>query len=184
VFRRGLFERAVQLLGLGQEQITYLPVGICDQLEPDVLQEALDAEPSAPAIVLLQAGDINIAAYDPFEGLIPIARRQGAWVHVDGAFGLSAATSPRYRHLVKGVEAADSWASDGHKWLNVPFDCGYAFVADAEAHRDSMSHRAAYITHDAEARTVSIGIPSGQGEGEDFRLMQRFASLAEMDWLP
>jgi glutamate/tyrosine decarboxylase-like PLP-dependent enzyme len=71
---------------------------------------------------------------------------------VDGAFGLWAAASPRYRHLTAGIEAADSWATDGHKWLNVPFDCGYAFIADAEAHRASMSHRAAYLVHDADAR--------------------------------
>lgn len=150
--RHGSFERAARLLGFGQAQITYLPVDTCDQLEPGVLQEALRAAPSVPTIVLLQAGDINIGAYDPFEVLIPLAKRQGAWVHVDGAFGLWAAASPKYSHLTKGVEAADSWATDGHKWLNVPFDCGYAFIADAEAHRDSMSHRAAYITHDLEAR--------------------------------
>jgi glutamate/tyrosine decarboxylase-like PLP-dependent enzyme len=71
---------------------------------------------------------------------------------VDGAFGLWAAASPRYRHLVNGVAGADSWATDGHKWLNVPFDCGYAFVADRDAHRASMSYRAAYLTHDEDAR--------------------------------
>ncbi len=150
--RHGSFERTVRLLGLGLEQVVHLRSDSQDRLEPASLQEALEAEPSSPTIVLLQAGDINIGAFDDFESLIPLAKRYGAWVHVDGAFGLWAAASPRLRHLVKGVAAADSWATDGHKWLNVPFDSGYAFVADAEAHRASMSHRAAYLTHDDVAR--------------------------------
>lgn len=148
----GSFERAVRLLGLGRDQVVCLTSDTHDRLEPDALQKALEADPSAPTIVLLQAGDINIGACDDFESLIPLAKRHGAWVHVDGAFGLWAAASPRYRHLVKGVEAADSWATDGHKWLNVPFDCGYAFIADTDAHRASMTHRAAYITHHDDAR--------------------------------
>jgi len=102
--------------------------------------------------VVLQAGDINIGAFDPFDQLIPLAKRYGAWVHIDGAFGLWAAASSEYRHLVNGIASADSWATDGHKWLNVPFDCGYAFVANPEAHRACMSQRAAYLTHAAEAR--------------------------------
>jgi glutamate/tyrosine decarboxylase-like PLP-dependent enzyme len=150
--RHGSFERAVSLLGLGRSQIVYLPVDSQDCLEAEVLEAALKADSSAPTIVLLQAGDINIGAYDPFESLIPIAKQHGAWVHIDGAFGLWAAASPQYKHLVAGVAAADSWATDGHKWLNVPFDSGYAFVANAEAHRASMSHRAAYLTHAVEAR--------------------------------
>jgi len=150
--RHGSFERAVRLLGLGREQVTCLTSDADDRLEPAALQKALEADPAAPTIVLLQAGDINIGAFDDFENLIPLAKRYGAWVHVDGAFGLWAATSPHYRHLVKGVEAADSWATDGHKWLNVPFDCGYAFIAHADAHRASMTHRAAYITHNEDAR--------------------------------
>lgn len=121
-------------------------------LQVEALDEAFKRDPSAPTIVLLQAGDINTGAFDQFEAVIPLAHKHGAWVHVDGAFGLWAAASPRYRHLVKGVEAADSWATDGHKWLNVPFDCGYALVAEPDAHRAAMSHRAAYLTHDAEAR--------------------------------
>jgi glutamate/tyrosine decarboxylase-like PLP-dependent enzyme len=148
----GSFERAVRLLGLGRNQVICLTSDTHDRLEPEALQKALEADPSAPTIVLLQAGDINIGAFDDFESLIPLAKRYGAWVHVDGAFGLWAAASPRYRHLVKGVEAADSWATDGHKWLNVPFDCGYAFIAHADAHRASMTHRAAYITHHDDAR--------------------------------
>jgi len=150
--RHGSFERAVRLLGLGLSQVVHLRVDSEDRLRADVLEEALQDDSSAPTIVLLQAGDINIGAYDPFEALIPIAKRHGAWVHIDGAFGLWAAASSRYRHLVDGVAAADSWATDGHKWLNVPFDCGYAFVAEREAHRASMSHRAPYLTHAVDAR--------------------------------
>lgn len=105
-----------------------------------------------PTLVLLQAGDINIGFYDSFETLIPIAKRYGAWVHVDGAFGLWAAASQRLRHLVRGVETADSWATDGHKCLNVTFDSGFAFVGDPAAHRASLSLRAAYLTHAADAR--------------------------------
>lgn len=150
--RHGSFERAVRLLGLGRQQVICLTSDDNDRLEPAALEKALEADSSAPTIVLLQAGDINIGAFDDFESLIPIAKRYGAWVHVDGAFGLWAAASPRYRQLVKGVEAADSWATDGHKWLNVPFDSGYAFIANPDAHRASMSHRAPYLTHQEDAR--------------------------------
>lgn len=150
--RHGSFERAVRLLGLGREQVVYLCSDAHDRLEPGALQKALESDPSAPTIVLLQAGDINIGAFDDFEALIPVAKRYGAWVHVDSAFGLWTAASDQYRHLVKGVEAADSWATDGHKWLNVPFDCGYAFITHQDAHRASMSHRAAYISLDEDAR--------------------------------
>ena len=150
--RHGSFERAVRLLGLGRDQVVCLTSDANDRLEPEALQKTLEADTSAPTIVLLQAGDINIGAFDDFASLIPVAKRFGAWVHVDGAFGLWAACSPRYRQLVTGVEAADSWATDGHKWLNVPFDSGYAFIANPDAHRASMSHRAPYITHQADAR--------------------------------
>jgi glutamate/tyrosine decarboxylase-like PLP-dependent enzyme len=150
--RQGTFERAVRLLGLGLAQVRCLPADERGRLAPAVLEQALRENPSAPTTVLLQAGDVNLGEFDPFDVLIPLAKQYGAWVHVDGAFGLWAAASPGYRYLVKGVAAADSWATDGHKWLNVPYDSGYAFVADADAHRASMSHRAAYITHDTQAR--------------------------------
>jgi glutamate/tyrosine decarboxylase-like PLP-dependent enzyme len=149
--RHGSFERAVRLLGLGTSHIKLLPVDAQGRLPADALEEEL-SKYDGPALVLLQAGDINIGAYDSFETLIPIAKRHGAWVHVDGAFGLWAGASPRLRHLVKGIEAADSWATDGHKWLNVPFDSGFAFVADPEAHRASLAIRAAYLTHATNAR--------------------------------
>jgi glutamate/tyrosine decarboxylase-like PLP-dependent enzyme len=150
--RHGTFERAVRLLGIGLRHVTYLPADERGRLCEDALEQALRADPELPSIVLLQAGDVNIGAYDSFETLIPIAKRYGAWVHVDGAFGLWAAASPEFRHLVKGVEAADSWATDGHKWLNVPYDCGYAFVAHPDAQRASMSYRAPYLTDASNAR--------------------------------
>jgi glutamate/tyrosine decarboxylase-like PLP-dependent enzyme len=148
----GSFERAVRLLGFGRSHIKVLPVDNEGRLIPEALAEELEREPTRPTLLLLQAGDINIGAYDEFETVIPIAKRQGAWVHVDGAFGLWAAASERLKHLVTGIEMADSWATDGHKWLNVPFDCGFAFVADPEAHRASLSLRAAYLTHATDAR--------------------------------
>jgi hypothetical protein len=120
--------------GPGREQIEDLAVDEFDRLLPDALETALQADPQSPAIVLLQAGDINIGAYDCFETLIPIARRFGAWVHADGAFWLWAAASAHYAHLLADANTADSWATDGHKWLYVPYDCGYAFVAHPDAH--------------------------------------------------
>jgi glutamate/tyrosine decarboxylase-like PLP-dependent enzyme len=150
--RHGSFERAVRLLGFGQSQVKLLPVDDQGRLVAEALEAELKKDTTAPTLVLLQAGDINIGAYDEFAKLIPIAKRYQAWVHVDGAFGLWAGASPRLRHLVKGIEAADSWATDGHKWLNVPFDSGFAFIADREAHRASLSIRASYLTHAMDAR--------------------------------
>jgi glutamate/tyrosine decarboxylase-like PLP-dependent enzyme len=142
----GTFERSVALLGLGHANIQRLPVDSEDRLEPATLEKALKENLGAPTLVLLQAGEINIGAFDPFAELVPLAHKYGAWVHVDGAMGLWAAACPRLKHLMAGCEQADSWATDGHKWLNVPYDCGYALVADAKSHRASMTHDASYIT--------------------------------------
>ena len=150
--RHASFERAVRLLGLGHANVVDLPVDNDGRLIPRVLAAELAKAPDAPAIVLLQAGDINTGAYDEFETLVPIAHQYGAWVHVDGAIGLWVTASERRKHLVRGLELCDSWATDGHKWLNVPFDCGFAFVTDSEAHRASLSVRAAYLTHASTAR--------------------------------
>jgi glutamate/tyrosine decarboxylase-like PLP-dependent enzyme len=150
--RHGSTARAIRLLGLGLEQIVDLPADAEGRLHVGGLEEALASDPNAPTIVLTQAGEINTGAYDPFDAIIPIAHRYGAWLHVDGAIGLWAAASPRFAHLVGGVGQADSWATDGHKWLNVPYDCGYAFVVDAEAQRASMAHRAPYLRHASNAR--------------------------------
>jgi glutamate/tyrosine decarboxylase-like PLP-dependent enzyme len=150
--RHGSVVRAVRLLGLGKRHIVDLPVDENGCLAPATLAHELGRNPSAPTIVLLQAGDLNRGAYDRFSELIPIAKEFDAWVHIDGAFGLWAAASPRLRHLLHGSELADSWATDGHKWLNVPYDSGYAFIKDREAHHASMSHRESYLIHDAAER--------------------------------
>lgn len=150
--RHASFERAVRLLGLGHANVIDLPVDDDGRLIPQALATELAKSPEAPTILLLQAGDINIGAYDDFNSVVPLAREYGAWIHVDGAFGLWAVASERRKHLMEGAELCDSWATDGHKWLNVPFDCGFAFVADPDAHRASLSVRASYLTHASAAR--------------------------------
>lgn len=148
----GSIPRAVRLLGLGEDNISSLPLDTMEQTDPFVLENALAASREGPMIVILQAGDLNTGSFDRYLELIPIAKRYRAWVHIDGAFGLWAAASKQHRHLLQGFEQADSWATDGHKWLNVPYDCGYAFVAKPDAHRAAMSHRAPYLVHDQDAR--------------------------------
>jgi glutamate/tyrosine decarboxylase-like PLP-dependent enzyme len=150
--RHGSIERAVRCLGLGTSQIVDVVTDSANRILASKFRTALEECGDSAPLVVLQAGDICTGAFDDFKTLIPIAKQHGAWVHVDGAFGLWARASQRYRDLAEGVELADSWTTDGHKWLNVPFDCGYAFVADSEAHRAAMSHRASYLTHDSEAR--------------------------------
>jgi len=98
-----------------------------------------------PIIAILQAGQINTGAFDAFADLIPLAQHKEAWVHVDGAFGLWARASPPSRRLCPGVELADSWAADGHKWLQPPYDSGYAIVKDEMAHRRAMTIAASYL---------------------------------------
>jgi len=175
--RHGTVERAARLLGLGKQCLIDLPSDAEGRLQPETLASAFAAQGGGPVMVLLQAGDLNRGAYDPFETLIPLAHRHGAWVHVDGAFGLWAAASPRYRHLLRGVERADSWATDGHKWLNVPYDSGYAFVADSAAHRGSMSHRESYLTHASEARDQMDWNPEWSRRARGFTT---YAALREL----
>ena len=148
----GTTTRAVKLLGLGTANMRVMPSDDASQLRPADLKEALAAEPQHPSIVVLQAGDVNCGAFDPFPELIAIAHAAGAWVHVDGAMGLWCNTVPALRHLLHGADQADSWATDGHKWLNVPYDCGYAFVAKPEHHRAAMEHHASYLVHADDAR--------------------------------
>lgn len=150
--RHGTIERALRLLGFGTECIYDIPPDVNGSLDQAILKEKLEEINGKPVILFLQAGDVNTGVSDRFKEIIPIAHNYNAWVHVDGAFGLWAAASPKFRFLVEGVESADSWTTDGHKWLNVPYDCGYAFVADRSSHKSTMAYRASYLTHDDNAR--------------------------------
>lgn len=143
--RHGSIERAVRFLGLGTNCIVPLKTDEQARLSPDVLQAALE-EGNGPTIVVLDAADLNVGAVDPFDQLIPLAKAHGAWVHVDGAFGLWARVSERHSAKLAGVELADSWATDAHKWLNTPKDNGIAIIRDRQAHRAAMSVSAAYLS--------------------------------------
>lgn len=144
--------RALRLLGLGSDCIVPLGGGGPGLVAPEALRAALAEAPDAPTILILNAGDLNIGACDDFATLCPIAQAAGAWVHVDGAFGLWANASPRLSALVSGVEHADSWATDGHKWLNTPYDCGMAITRHAAAHSAVMRMTAAYLTSGGSVR--------------------------------
>ena len=142
--RHGSVERALRFLGLGTRALQPLPTDEEGRLQPATLAAAL-AESDAPTIVILDAADLNIGACDPFAELIPLAQAAGAWVHIDGAFGLWARASRAHRHLAAGAELADSWATDAHKWLNTPQDSGIAIVRDQIAHRAAMTLSADYL---------------------------------------
>jgi glutamate/tyrosine decarboxylase-like PLP-dependent enzyme len=144
--RHATIDASLRFLGLGRAALVEVAAGANGAIDIDALGHALDAEPDRPAIVCAQAGNVNTGACDDITAVCNLSHQAGAWVHVDGAFGLWAAASPSTRHLVGGVERADSWACDGHKWLNVPYDCGYVFCADPDAHAASMAYTAAYLT--------------------------------------
>lgn len=133
--------KALSLLGLGRSRLTRVPADAQGRIRPDRLPP-LDNR----TVVCLQAGNVNTGAFDPAGEICSRVREAGAWVHVDGAFGLWAAVSPNYAHLLNGADAADSWAIDCHKWLNVPYDSGIAVVRQKEYLRAAMSISAAYLT--------------------------------------
>ena len=132
--------KALGLLGLGRQRVVRVPVDGQGRMRADALPTI-----SGPTIVCVQAGNVNTGAFDPIEEIAAQAHEAGAWVHVDGAFGLWAAVAPERAHLVRGVGGADSWATDAHKWLNVPYDSGLAFVRDPEPLRAAMGVTAAYL---------------------------------------
>jgi glutamate/tyrosine decarboxylase-like PLP-dependent enzyme len=141
--------KALGLLGMGRKRIVRVPVDGQGRMRADALPH-LDPM----TILCLQAGNVNTGAFDPAAAICPVARAAGAWVHVDGAFGLWAGASPLYRKFTSGFELADSWATDGHKWPNIGYDCGVALVRDPSALRAAMSIQAAYLVH-AELRDPS-----------------------------
>lgn len=132
--------RALGLLGFGRQRVVTVPVDGQGRMRPDAMPSV-----SPPAIVCIQAGNVNTGAFDPAGEICAIAREAGAWVHVDGAFGLWAAASPERAHLTAGFADADSWATDGHKWLNVPYDSGIAFIRNPEFLRAALAFQATYL---------------------------------------
>jgi glutamate/tyrosine decarboxylase-like PLP-dependent enzyme len=141
---------ALRLLGLGSGRAYRVEADGQGRMRAECLQEAL-ASGQGPTIVCAQAGNVNTGAFDPLDEVAEIAHRHGAWLHVDGAFGLWAAACPSRRHLTLGLEKADSWATDAHKWLNVPYDSGLAIVADPAAPCAALTKSAAYLVRAAGA---------------------------------
>jgi glutamate/tyrosine decarboxylase-like PLP-dependent enzyme len=144
--RHATIDRALRLLGFGTAVVEEVASGPNGAIDVEDLRRVLAAAPPGPTIVCLQAGNVNTGAVDDLRAGCEAARRHGAWVHVDGAFGLWAGASPTHRSLVDGVELADSWGVDGHKWLNVPYDSGFAFCAHPDAQSAAVSYTAAYLT--------------------------------------
>lgn len=138
-------DRALRFLGLGRAALTVIPAGGSARMDTGRLRAELAAARGTPVIVCAQAGEVNTGAIDDLGAIADATAAAGAWLHVDGAFGLWAAASPALRHLVAGAERADSWAFDTHKWLNVPYDCGVAVCAHPAAHRAAMSATAGYL---------------------------------------
>jgi glutamate/tyrosine decarboxylase-like PLP-dependent enzyme len=172
--RHDTVDLALRYLGLGTPE----PVAADEQgrLDVDALCAALDAGDGQPTIVVLQAGNVHSGAFDPFAEAIAAAREHGAWVHVDGAFGLWAAASPQHRQLVAGYEQADSWATDAHKTLNVPYDSGLVIVRDAAALRAAMGMHGAYLIHDEQGEPMDA-VPEVSRRGRAFPVWAVLRSL-------
>ena len=160
--------RAVRLVGIGSDAIGTVPTDNAGRINTAELERALQSSAEAPTIVSLQAGDLNTGIFDPFAQACGTAHAHGAWVHVDGAFGLWAAVSPKYRHLLEGAALADSWSTDGHKWLNLPFDSGFVFVADAAAHRAAFAQGSSYSVPTAGLRNQKDWNPDWSRRGRGF----------------
>jgi glutamate/tyrosine decarboxylase-like PLP-dependent enzyme len=143
--RHATIDRSLRLLGLGDGTVHEVAPDAEGAMDDEDLARVLARLPDGPTIVALQAGNVNTGACDDLRQGIARARERGAWVHVDGAFGLWAAASPRTRHLVDGLEGADSWGCDGHKWLNLPYDSGFAFCAHPRTHAEAVSYSASYL---------------------------------------
>jgi glutamate/tyrosine decarboxylase-like PLP-dependent enzyme len=137
-------DSALRMLGIGSSAIVAVDADDQGRMRFGELEAAFE-QVEGPAIVCAQVGEVHTGASDPVPEIAALCREAGAWLHIDGAFGLWANASPALRHLVEGVEQADSWATDAHKWLNVPYDCGLAFVADRGAHRSAMGATAEYL---------------------------------------
>ena len=167
---------ALRFLGLGEQRSLTVPADDQGRIRLDALTDILAQVGNTPLIVCLQAGNVHSGAFDPIAEAVDLAHQYGAWVHVDGAFGLWAAASAQYRHLVAGVERADSWASDAHKTLNVPYDSGLAIVAKADAMYAAMGVHAAYLIQDERPDPFST-VPEFSRRARGFTVWTALRSL-------
>jgi glutamate/tyrosine decarboxylase-like PLP-dependent enzyme len=167
---------ALRLLGLGAHTAIRIPADAQGRMDPEALRTAL-GEGTGPAIVCAQAGNVATGAFDAFEPIADACAAHGAWLHVDGAFGLWAAAAPATRHLTRGVERADSWAVDAHKWLNVPYDCAAAVVAHPDAHRAAMSLAGPYLVADPGQRDNTTYVPESSRRARSVPVYAAIRSL-------
>jgi glutamate/tyrosine decarboxylase-like PLP-dependent enzyme len=179
VERHATIDRAVRLLGIGEASLEIVPAIADGAMDTVALADLLAGSDVDPTIVCAQAGNVNTGACDDLAAAASAARAAGAWLHVDGAFGLWAAASPRTSALVRGIEQADSWACDGHKWLNVPYDAGYAFCARPEVHATALAYTAAYLTGQVAGRELGGGdfVPESSRRARSFATWAALRSL-------
>jgi glutamate/tyrosine decarboxylase-like PLP-dependent enzyme len=168
---------ALQMLGLGRARTLRVAADEQGRMRPDALRATLAALPEGPAIVCAQSGEVNTGAFDPLEPIADAAAARGAWLHVDGAFGLWAAAAPSLQAHVAGLARADSWTADAHKWLNVPYDCGLVFVRDPAVHRAAVSLGAAYYVESDAARDNFHWVPDSSRRARGFAVHAALRSL-------
>jgi glutamate/tyrosine decarboxylase-like PLP-dependent enzyme len=169
-------DTALRQLGLGGNTAVRIAADDQGRMRPDALTDALAAS-TGPAIVCAQAGNVATGAFDAFGPIADACAAHRAWLHVDGAFGLWAAATPTLRHLTTGVDRADSWAVDAHKWLNVPYDSAMAVVADADAHLAAMSLAGPYLVADAGQRDSTNYVPESSRRA---RVVPVYAALRSL----
>ena len=168
-------DRSLRLLGLGTGSVEVVPADAQGRMQAEALQQVLAAA-DGPTIVCAQAGNVNTGAVDPLDQIASACEAAGAWLHVDGAFGMWAAASPRRRPLVAGLERADSWATDAHKWLNVPYDCGLVFCRHPAAHGDAMALAASYLVR-TDGRSPSDWVPEASRRARGFGVWAALRAL-------
>ena len=175
--RHATIGRALRFLGLGERNVTVVPADAQGRMKASELANALKGH-KGPLLMCAQAGNVNTGSFDPFTEIAEVTHEHGGWMHVDGAFGLWAATSPQLQHLVAGVDLADSWATDGHKWLNVPYDSGIVFCAHPESHRTALALSAPYLIRHADAlRDGSDWTPESSRRARAFAIWAALRSL-------
>ncbi len=173
----GTIHSAIRMMGLGQKNIQTIPADEEGRMVLSGLKNALE-DCTGPSIICTQAGNVNTGAFDPLKDIISLSKEHNAWVHVDGAFGLWANASPRLTHLASGIEGADSWAVDAHKWLNVPYDSGIVIIRDPKKHQELKTTRCAYAgTVNTKQRDGSQWVPENSRRSRGFVLYAALRNL-------